>query len=70
MMNCKVSVGLLRALLVAILWLFVGSIVLLVGLIVLFDLLNTSLNFGRRIGDLLIHLLNSVTWFEPRWTRN
>jgi len=64
-MNREDCFRLLRALLVAILWLFVDLIVL-ISLIVLFDLLNTSLDFRRRIGDLLIHLLlNFVTWFKP-----
>jgi hypothetical protein len=57
------STRLLRALLVAILW--------LISLIVLLDLLNTSLDFGRCIGDLLIYLLlDFVTGFKLRWARN
>ena len=47
-MNSEDSVGLLRALLVTILWLLIGSIVLL-------HLLNASLDFGRCIGDLIFY---------------
>ena len=65
--NYKVSVGLLRALITAILWLFISSIILLVSLIILFNLLNISLNFRCRISNLLIYLLlNFVTWFKPQ----
>ena len=63
-MNSKVSVRLLRALLIAVSWLLIRSIVLL-------DLLNTGLDFGRRIRNVLLYFLsNFVTWFEPRWARN